>query len=287
MSGSSTRFLRLIRHVETRSSLFASIGRPSGAYSTFRSGLAAQDVKQAQMMCQQRWYHASLPTLKKGGNKGGNKVKGKGKKQRQQGVEDEEDDDGDDDDDMVSEAVVELPNPEDWNEKMLRRIERLKEEYEKIRGGSISSDMLNHLQVKAHGGAYVNILEVAQISMKGGTKINVSVFDPELASATASSIRSDMGLNPSVEGSSITVTVNKPSKEAREALVKGINQTTEKAKNDIRQVRKTALDKLKKLKKNASEDELKRMEKKVEAFTDKNLATAKKMFVDKQAAIMG
>ena len=230
-----------------------------------------------------RSYHASVPALKKGGNKKGANKKGSGKKQAHQ-----DDDEENDIEDDASETIIELPNPDDSNDKMQSKVKRLQQEYDKIRGGAISSEMFNHLLVKAHGGVHVSILEVAQISMKGASKIHINVFDPELAAPTAASIRdANMGLNPAVEGSSIMVTVNKPSKEAREALIKGINQTTERAKNDIRGIRKNALDKFKKLKKQASEDEVKRLSKKVEEYTEKNLATVKKMLAEKTTAIMG
>ena len=135
---------------------------------------------------------------------GGGKRKGGKKGKASDDDEDDEDYDGDDDavEDTPPPPVV-LPDTNVTNEKMLRRVERLEEELARTRGGAISADMFNHLNVKAHGSS-VNILEVAQISMKGGAKFSVTVFDPELTTATAAAIRdADMGLNPAVEGSTL------------------------------------------------------------------------------------
>ena len=225
-------------------------------------------------------FHTSTPLWK---GKGGKKSKNGGKKGKNMGAAGE----GDHEEDFEEEEVeyVPLPDPIDYDKKMNKRLERLEEDFSRIRGGKIGSDMFNHLQVKAHG-ASMSIVEVAQVTMKGSTKFNVSVFDPELVSATAASIRdSGMGLNPAVEGSNVVVSVNKPSKEAREAIVKGASQVVEKAKNDIRGIRKDIMDKIKK-RKEASEDDRKRLVKQMEAITEKHLDKAGKIFRSKERDIM-
>jgi hypothetical protein len=154
-----------------------------------------------------------MPVFKKGKGKGGGGGGGgkkKGGKKGKASDDDEDDEDYDEDDDAEDTPAppVVLPDTNVTNEKMLRRVERLEEELSRIRGGAISQDMFNHLNVKAHGSS-ANILEVAQISMKGGAKFSVAVFDPELTTATAAAIRdADMGLNPSVEGSTYSFCFN-------------------------------------------------------------------------------
>ena len=218
-------------------------------------------------------YHTTR-ALYKGGKKGGSKQR-KGKRGEEELEEEDED-----------LPAAEVPDIEALcNSKQLKRIESLTQEFSRMRGGQVSAEMFNHLQVKAHG-ERVGILEVAQIVMKG-SKFNVSVFDPELASPTASAIReAGLGLNPSVEGNNVIVSVNKPSKEAREALVKSLNQVSEKAKQDVRGVRKTILDKLKKLRKTASEDELARLTRQVESYTEKNLTKIGEMLGEKTKHIL-
>ncbi len=230
-----------------------------------------------------RGYHTSSPVFMAKGK--GKKGKGKDKKGKK-GVADVEEYD-EDEDGMIE--YVPLPDPEkDYGSKMEKRLGRLKEEFSRIRDGTITAEMFNHLTVKAHG-ANLSILEVAQVTMKTSTKFNVNVFDPELVGATAASIRdSGMGLNPSAEGNNLVVSVNKPSKEQREKVVKGASQVTEKAKNDIRDIRRGGMDKLKKMekRKEASKDDAFRLMKVLESITEKHLDKAGKLLKDKEAEIM-
>ena len=222
-----------------------------------------------------REFHTSSPLLMAKGGKGrkGNK---KAKVQEY-----------DPDDDVIE--YVPLPDPDtEYGSKMEKRLDRLSEEFSKLRGGAITAEMFNHLMVKAHG-AKLSIIEVAQITMKTSTKFNVNVYDPELVGATAASIReSGMGLNPSIEGSNLVVSVNKPSKEQREKVAKGASQVAEKAKADIREIRRGGMDKLKKMekRKEASKDDAFRLMKALESITEKSLEKATKLFKNKEAEIM-
>jgi len=234
-----------------------------------------------------RKFHTSSPLLmaKGKGKKGkGGKDKG-GKRKKEQDMGKFEDDE---EDDKIMEYVS-LPDPEkEYGSKMEKRLSRLTEEFTKIRGGAISAEMFNHLIVKAHG-ANLSILEVAQITMKTSTKFNVNAYDPELVGATAASIRdSGMGLNPSIEGSNLVVSVNKPSKEQREKVIKAVSQVAEKAKADIRDIRRAGMDKLKKMekRKEAGKDDAFRLMKVLESLAEKNLNKAAKLFKDKEEEIM-
>ena len=117
-------------------------------------------------------------------------------------------------------AVVELPNLKDMDHDMEKKIIYLTSELSKIRGGRASSEMLNHIVVEAYGDK-LSITDTAQITLKTPTKLVVSTFDGGITSFVATAIReSGLGLTPVVEGSTINVTVPKPSKEVRESLVK-------------------------------------------------------------------
>ena len=251
--------------------------------SGFRLGPIDQRIlnKSLMMMGGIALYHATAPLLKsKGGSK--NRKVSKQRKQDKHGGEELEVDDG------RNKDIEELPDIEViCNGKQLRRIESLVKEFSRVRRGQVSADMFNHLQVKVHGGESVGILEVAQIVMKAsGSKFNVIVFDPDLASSTAASIRdSGLGLNPTVEGNNIIVNIKQPSKETREALVKSLNQVTEMAKQDVRGIRKTALDKLKKVKR-VREDEVTRLTKKVESYTEKNLMKITELLSEKTEQVL-
>ena len=98
-----------------------------------------------------------------------------------------------------------------------------------------------------------------QIILKTPTRLNITVFDPSLAEAVSKALR-DCGqsLNPLVEGNQILVGVPKPSRESRKLTVKNASSLAEKTKQDIRSVRKSGLDKLKKptVKSHFSEDDI-------------------------------
>jgi ribosome recycling factor len=82
--------------------------------------------------------------------------------------------------------------------------------------------------------------------------------------------------------------VNKPSKEQREKVAKGASQVAEKAKADIRDIRRGGMDKLKKMekRKEASKDDAFRLMKALESITEKSLEKATKLFKNKEAEIM-
>jgi len=183
-------------------------------------------------------------------------------------------------------AEVTLPNLIDFEVKVKGRVERLELEYAKIRGGRASPDMFNHLEVDAYG-SRTKLAEVGQISLKTPTKINISVFDPSLAPLVAACIR-DCGqsLNPEVEGTSILVNIPKPSNDARKMLVKSASQASEKTKLEIRNVRKNIMDKIKNLKGEFSDDDLKRISEEAEKIVKKNEELVVKVFKDKEKEIL-
>lgn len=113
-----------------------------------------------------------------------------------------------------------LPDMDELDENMERKIIYLTSELGKIRGGRATADMLNFVVVDAYGDR-LPITDTAQISLKTPTKLVVSTFDAAITPHVATAIREcGLGFAPVVEGTVITVTVPKPSKEARESLCK-------------------------------------------------------------------
>lgn len=198
-----------------------------------------------------RNFHVSIPVHAK--NKKNNKGKG-------------DDDDGD------GGAAVKLPEAKDLEKSMDKKIERLVEEFSKIRAGKASADMFNNIYVD-NGGSKVKLAEVGQITMKSPTKLSISVFDPALATAVANSIRdAGLGINPSIEGSNnVVANIPKPSKESRDAYVKVASKAAEKYKLEVRNVRKDGMDTIKKAKGNVSEDTTRRLTKEVSTYYHSSL----------------
>jgi hypothetical protein len=121
-----------------------------------------------------------------------------------------------------------IPSAEDTEKLMDKKISRLQEEFTKFRGGRASPDIFNGLMVEAYG-SKVPLSETGQITMKGTNKVCVALYDAELAVPASNAIRDcGLSLNPTVEGNSILVVIPKPSKEARENVIKLASKTAEK-----------------------------------------------------------
>ncbi len=116
--------------------------------------------------------------------------------------------------------------------------------------------------------------------------INIVAFDPQLSGAIATAIREGgMGLNPLVEGNTVMVNIPKPSKESRDLLIKTASKYSERTKQQVREVRKDAMDEIKKLKGSISEDDTRRITKEVDVLTEKKLEKVQKLFKDKETEL--
>jgi len=211
------------------------------------------------------------------------------KKKKGKGAANDSDDDDDDDE---SPAAVVLPDLTTYSSKMSKSIDRLTEDFLKMRGGAVRSDMFNHVNVAIGEGSskMTSILELAQITMVNPLRFDISVFDPAVTQAVGNAIRDcGMGFNP-VKGerdSIWTVKVTKPSGDARDALIKVASARCERTRLDIRSVRKDGLDKLKNLKGKAGDDDLKRITKQIEDLSEKALESANKLLKGKETELRG
>ena len=188
--------------------------------------------------------------------------------------------------------------------KMDKSIQRLENDFAKMRGGAVRSDMFNHVNVylpvsnTSNNTGFttgtrtgVNILELSQVTMVNSLRFDVTVYDPLYVTAVGDAIRDcGFGVNPSKgEKDNIwTIKVNKPSKEAREAIVKIASTRCEKARMEIRTTRKELLDILKtrKGKAGAGDDELKRLTKELEGINDKALDKVTKLLKSKEIELL-
>ena len=76
-----------------------------------------------------------------------------------------------------SAGTAQLPDIKSYDSQMEKRISRLDEEFDKLKGGRISVDMLNHITVDIPTGGKLQITEIGQISMKNQSQLAVSIFD--------------------------------------------------------------------------------------------------------------
>lgn len=124
-------------------------------------------------------------------------------------------------------ADVVLPDLDEFEIKMDKRIARMEEEFKSIRGGRPSADMFNHLVCEAYG-SHMSLEEAGQATLKGPTRLTFVCYDKDLTNAVVEAIRdSGMGINPIVESDTILVNIPKPSKESRDALKKQVAKLAE------------------------------------------------------------
>ena len=127
-----------------------------------------------------------------------------------------------------SEEPVKLPNVQEYDLLMEKRIVRLVDEFSKFRAGRVSSDMFDNVIIEAYG-SKTALTEVGQITVKGPTKVSIAVFDPLLVQHVSKALEEyGLNLNPVIEGNLVEVVIPKPSKETREGLVKNASKASEK-----------------------------------------------------------
>jgi len=165
--------------------------------------------------------------------------------------------------DNVVDINIQLPNVQDIGTQMDKRIKKMSDDFLHFRAGQASPDILSQITVEAYG-SRVLLPETSQVTVVSPTKLSLSVFDPLLVKSVANSIlTSNLDLTPEVEGNTISIKIPKPSKEARETMAKAVAKAAEKTKTEIRQIRKIALDELKSIKGQVSEDDTRRLSKEV------------------------
>lgn len=171
----------------------------------------------------------------------------------------------------------------DTKEKMQKSEEALKHELSTLRTGRASADILNGVMVDAYG-SKMPITQVGNISVVDTRMLSVTVWDMGMVEATDKSIReSGLGLNPSFEGNVIRIPLPDLTAERRQELVKVAHKYTENSKIAIRNVRRDAMDKIKKS--DATEDEQRRLQDEVQKLTDTAVKNADVILAEKEKEI--
>lgn len=164
----------------------------------------------------------------------------------------------------------------------------LKQELSGLRSGRASASLVEPIQVEAYG-SNMPMNQVATVSVPESRLISIQVWDNSLVKAVEKAIRdSNLGLNPSTEGTTVRVRIPELNQERRQELVKVAHKYTEAARVAVRHVRRDGIDHLKKLQKegNVSEDEIKRHEADVQKVTDQTIADVDQILANKEKEIM-
>jgi ribosome recycling factor len=185
-------------------------------------------------------------------------------------------------------AATEKPNIAKARDRMDKTVAALKEEFTSLRTGRASAGLLEQVMVEAYG-ATVPITQVAAISVPEPRSLTVSVWDRGVVVSVEKAIRAaGLGLNPVVEGQNLRVPVPPLTEERRRDLAKLAGKYAEQQRIAVRNVRRDAIDELKKAEKDGviTQDELKRMSDEIQGFTDAAIKRVDEMLKTKEQEIM-
>lgn len=176
----------------------------------------------------------------------------------------------------------------DLQAKMEKTIEALKYEFTTIRAGRANAQMLDKVRVDYYG-TPTPINQVGAISVPEPRTLMINPWDKTAMADIEKAIRnSDLGLNPTNDGQVIRISVPALTEERRKELAKKANKVSEEFKVRIRNERRDANDKLKKMEKEGSitEDELKKGQDDVQKLTDKFVKEIDTLLAAKEQDIM-
>ena len=175
-----------------------------------------------------------------------------------------------------------------YNLKMDKAIEVFSKELSSLRTGRANAAMLDIIKVDVYG-QQMPINQIGSITTPEPRIINIQIWDQSNVSLVDSAIKkSELGLNPQIDGQLIRLPVPELNEERRTELKKLIKSMGEKCKISIRNIRRDANEDLKnKLKnKDLSEDEEKSYQKKIQAITDNHITTVDNKVEIKEKEIM-
>ncbi|WP_206810213.1 ribosome recycling factor [Paradesulfitobacterium ferrireducens] len=166
---------------------------------------------------------------------------------------------------MISDVLKEA------DERMHKAVDALRKEYGTIRAGRANPSLLDKVLVDYYG-TPTPVNQLANISVPEPRMLVIQPWDKSsLPTIEKAILKSDLGLNPSSDGTVIRILIPQLTAERRTELVKTVKKKAEDARVAVRNVRRDVNDHLKKAEKDhsASEDEVKRAQEDVQKLTDK------------------
>lgn len=176
----------------------------------------------------------------------------------------------------------------DAEHRMQGAVRVLDEELKGIRTGRANPALVEHLKVDYYG-VPTPLVQLASISVPEPRQLLIKPFDRGSLKAIEKAIQeSDLGLNPSNDGTSIRLILPPLTEERRRELVKLVHHRVEEARVAIRNVRRDAMKDLKEMEdeKMISEDEYHRAEKQLQELTDKYIKEAEALGERKEREIL-
>ncbi len=171
---------------------------------------------------------------------------------------------------------------------MKSTLHMLEGELATIRTGKASPALLDSIKVDYYGNK-VPLKQVANVAVPDPKLITVQPWEKPLVGEIVKAIQTaNLGLNPQSDGAFIRIPVPPLTEERRRELVKAVKHMVEEAKVAVRNVRRDAIEKTKKLEKEhkISEDEMHRAQKEIQDITDKRTEELDKVFAAKEKEIL-
>jgi len=179
-------------------------------------------------------------------------------------------------------------NEKNYSIKMDKTILSFRKDLSTLRTGRANASMLDMIKVDVYG-QMMPINQLASISVPEARLITIQVWDQGNIKLVDNAIqKSDLGINPQIDGSVLRIRIPDLTEERRKDLIKVLKNIGEKNKVSIRNIRREANDDLKKLikDKKISEDESKMFEKNIQKATDDNILNIDKISQEKEKEII-
>ena len=175
-----------------------------------------------------------------------------------------------------------------YEDKMEKSLDVLLDEYASIRAGRANPHVLDRLRIDYYG-TPTPIQQVGNVTVPEARMIVIQPWEKSLLKEIEKAILvSDLGINPTNDGNVIRLVFPELTEERRKDLAKGVKKKGEGAKVAIRNIRRDAMDSIKKMEKagDISEDDLKQGEEKIQKITDKMIEKVDKAIETKTKEIM-
>ena len=179
-------------------------------------------------------------------------------------------------------------NENNYSSKMDKSIQSFKKDLSTLRTGRANSNMLDTIKVDVYG-QLMPIDQLSTVSVPEARLISIQVWDKSNVNVIDSAIqKSELGINPQIDGQIIRLRVPDLTEERRKDLIKILKGMGEKSKISIRNIRREANEVLKADLKNKkiSEDESKKFEKNIQKITDSNIENIDKILAEKEKEIL-
>ena len=178
-------------------------------------------------------------------------------------------------------------NEKNYSSKMDKSIQSFKKDLSTLRTGRANANMLDTIKVDVYG-QLMPIDQLGTVSVPEARLISIQVWDKSNVTLIDSAIqKSELGINPQIDGQIIRLRVPDLTEERRKDLIKILKGMGEKGKVSIRNIRREANEELKKKLKDKiiSEDENSSFEKNIQKLTDQNIENIEKILIDKEKEI--